>query len=196
MTIPVGPTQKAKRKHIKWWKISAVFVFALLGLGVLAVPVGRSARDDVPAKSLQSRPEEMSILEKLTWKPFFSTAGADEWAGENGALLHEEVSKHGGPLASYYRYKTTDPADRYTDEYPGLVEKYSMPSGFGADDATIACGNKGNSTTSLLEDCQIWAYWGRYGQYTVYLEVFDWVLDANQFVQIAKAFDDAISAKL
>ena len=190
--------RNAKSMLRRWrWVAAATLVCGLLfGAGVFLIPIGVSARNEVPVESLQSPPDQLPILKQLSWRPFSSTDRFTEWAGENGALLHEEISMSGGPIRAYYHYKSSDPSREYANKFPGLTEKYPTPSGLDADNTTILCGNKGSSTTDKLEDCKIWGYLARYGQYVVYFEVDDLVLNADQFIEIAKSFDGAVSARI
>jgi hypothetical protein len=125
------------------------------------------------------------------------TPSVSRRSGPSGSLLHEEVSEHGGgSLGGRYYFASAHPADRYGKKYPGLVRPADLPSDLGADAAKLFCGNVGKSAAGAFDDCQIWGYWARYGQYVAYLELTDMRLSRSDFAAMAKRFDAAVTAAL
>jgi hypothetical protein len=134
-----------------------------------------------------------------TWRrpPGPPTPSVSRRSGPSGSLLHEEVSEHGGgSLGGRYYFASADPADRYGKKYPGLVRPADLPSDLGADAAKRFCGNVGKSAAGAFDDCQIWGYRARYGQYVAYLELTDMRLSRSDIAAMAKRFDAAVTAAL
>jgi hypothetical protein len=85
----------------------------------------------------------------------------------------------------------------YSHRYESrLVKTTPLPSGIGADSATLLCGHIGRSTPGTLDRCSIWGYWARYGQYVAYLEFTDAPLIQAQFTILAGRFDATITSRL
>jgi hypothetical protein len=116
-----------------------------------------------------------------------------EWTSGSEILL-QEVWVMSSPIRAKYHFHAASRAINYRREFrQDLVRSYSPPSGLKANDVSIFCGNIGKSTTDSVEDCQIWGYWARYGQYVFYLEIFDSHEQREQFMEASKQFDAFIS---
>jgi hypothetical protein len=173
-------------------------------LTVAAVVVTASgSRRDVALEKLFLEPAVLwaDPNQDARWKDFARRVGGKEafreWSGPSGSLLHEEVFKRsGGSLGGRYYFSSADPTIKDAKDYPGLVQKLDLPGDIGADSAALFCGNIGKSAKGTLDDCQIWGYWARYGQYIVDLEVTGLQLTQRDFTTIAKRWDAATAAAL
>jgi hypothetical protein len=184
---------------------AAVVVALLMFLAVGAIAkIMLSARSDVPAQSLMVQsPSALPGLDVADW-----TVQSDrvqrqdvgivsQWqSAELGVRITLEASKSNHPLAAEWQYRSYHTFGNYEDDFgPDLVESVSPPE-LSADSSRTFCGNRGDSATSELEDCQIWVLRARYGQYVVNLDVFGLRMPKDDFFEIVEALDDHMSAKL
>jgi hypothetical protein len=170
------------------------------GATYFVYPVLSSKRPPVSRDLLFLPPAGLPVLDTHAWRPFPDGSGQTvlglEWASEKGSLVHEEVHVLANPVSAYYFFLWDNPKRPYVRELGRLVQDTAVPKQNRADTAAVYCANKGRSTMSALGGCSIWGYWARYGQYVIYVESFDLIMDAGTFRRIVDAYDVAIDARL
>jgi hypothetical protein len=59
-------------------------------------------------------------------------------------------------------------------------------AGLHADRASILCGNIQRSNSSDYEQCGMWIYWARYGQYLFYVNTYQDAMSAAEFTDVVR----------
>lgn len=174
---------------------------AAIATGLSLLKVVSSSRDDVA-------PETLVAIELYHLGPHFENGWSEDtkhfngeayvrtWLSESSESLMVEVWKRGDPLRAEWVFHSYNEKIDYKSDFPGLVRDVAVPEGINADNADLFCGNIGKSRTDELEDCQIWGFWARYGQYVLYLDLYGEAMSADEFKKAAISFDRQIAAML
>jgi hypothetical protein len=95
-----------------------------------------------------------------------------DWYAPDSGTFRQEVWVERSPLRAFRDYHWASPKPGFRGEVGrDLARSVDLPDDVTADSADLFCGNIGRSKTDEFEDCQVWGYWARYGQYLVYLEL-------------------------
>ncbi|MFI2652642.1 hypothetical protein [Micromonospora fulviviridis] len=116
-----------------------------------------------------------------------------DWYADNGLSFHQEVWKLESPVRAWWKFRSEDPKPKFEREVgKGLVRDVESTHKLRADSHQYFCGNAGKSVEPEFEDCQLWGYWARYGQYLIYLELAGVREPKSSMDSIVQFFDDRI----
>lgn len=119
-----------------------------------------------------------------------------DWRADGGLSFHQEVWQMKGPMRAWWRFRSENPRSRFErDGNSALVADVDPSNDLHADSYMFFCGNVGHSKTPELEDCQLWGYWARYGQYLVYLELAGDREPKSAMDEIVEFFDARIAGQ-
>ncbi|MGY3518349.1 hypothetical protein ACVMYR_18830 [Micromonospora sp. PTRAS2] len=172
-----------------WVAVLLAALFIAVFLASAFAKIESSERTSVSAESVAaSDPESVPGLSGKGWKVDYQVDGIDfagrhvgdrmpgelvvEWQSSGGLAFRQEIWVEKAPLSAYWHYRTANPRPRFGNGAErDLVVDVSPSVSLHADSREFFCGNRGNSRADVLEDCQVWGYWARYGQYLLYLEL-------------------------
>jgi hypothetical protein len=155
--------------------IVAVVLVAVLVAGAVTVVRAQSRPEVDTASLLLSGDASPRVTDPGRWvaeRDFDITMGpgvahhqvARSWtSAEPGLGLSQEVLRYDGVPSAIWYDVVDDPAREYRSEWGGGEEVDAGGAARHSDAHTLFCG------TSDPEQCGIWVYWARYGQYAVSL---------------------------
>lgn len=185
------------------WMAAVLIPVALVALGAGAWRISRPV-PDVPLGSLLiEAPPEFPDTGDQRWTIELDKVEREDvglvsewWSTDVGAVVTHEVGQFLGTIVAQWRFRTGDTMGRYEKLFgPELVRQVDPPR-LSADAARVFCGNIGESATEELEDCQIWNFRGRYGQYVTNFEIFAFRMKKGDFFRIVGEIDQKITATL
>lgn len=116
-----------------------------------------------------------------------------DWFADGGVSFHQEVWQVESPFRAWWKFRSEDPRPQFKrGAGSALVHDVDPPRGLHADSYNYFCGNIGHSTTDEFEDCQVWGYWARYGQYLIYLELAGVHESKSSMDQVVAYFDERV----
>ncbi|GAA2218145.1 hypothetical protein GCM10010429_49800 [Micromonospora olivasterospora] len=173
------------------WKaaIGVLAVTAAVAIGVVVLGISSSARTVAsPERIAVDSPDAVPGLGGRQLKAKYQVDGIDfagkrtgarlpgelivDWYADGGLSFHQEVWALEDPLDAWWKFRSENPESRFAREGGGdLLVDVDPLKALHADSYRYFCGNVGHSKRKDFEDCQVWGYWARYGQYLIYLEL-------------------------
>lgn len=192
----IVPRSRQVRVLLSVCGLAALAAATVAGFSIMKIAT--SSRNDVGLETL-------AMIEVSDLGPRFERGWSEDTSGFNGEAyvrtwlsdrsesLMVAVWKQGDPLRAEWVFYSNNEKINYRSDFPGLVREVAVPEELNADNADLFCGNVGRSRTDEFEDCQIWGFWARYGQYVLYLDLYGGIMTANAFKDAVLSFDRQIA---
>jgi hypothetical protein len=181
--------------------LGLVTLVASVVVGISLMKIASTSRAEVATESLAAiDPDKLGSAFEREWSEVLNQVSNGSyvhlWYSDRGESLMIEIWKRGNPVLAEWVFRSSNQKINYKSDFPGLVQNVALPKGLGADEAELFCGNVGRSRTAELEECQIWGYWARYGQYVVYLDIYATMMRATSFREAVLSFDHHVEVVL
>ena len=184
--------------------VFAIVVLFLVQVQSSALPMVASARiavdspDDVP----QLRGTGLSVAYEVDGIKFAGkTLGTRQpgefvvdWYADGGLAVRQEIWSLDEPVQAWWRYRTENPKPAFERQFNKLVVDVEPSNSLSADSFSYFCANVGRSRSERLEDCLIWGFWARYGQYLLYVELRGTAHPKSSMDSVVAYFDSRMSA--
>ncbi|WP_148083308.1 hypothetical protein [Micromonospora sp. Llam0] len=170
----------------------SLVVLAVVTAGVLELFVSVGPVD---APKLTVSPVTLPGLKKLHWEVATEGVGSSSFVSvwqasgvdEGGQYYLQEVERYPSSIVARWYYWSSIRIN-FESDFPNKVIGVSALRDLGADSFDLFCVDI-DSTHASSGQCAIWAYWARYGEFIVYINITGSDLNVNGFLDIVVSAD-------